>query len=227
MLYPAERIVRVKCGKRLPFTSPAALALDYLVPVELPNHRHKLVERLAVKISGLRTLQRCGLLEKRLRLILPSRQFLYGSASRQFLYGSGKFFGGDVLRNVFDLREEPEWRARRVACYSGEAFRFDENVGYDGVRLLYCISRLLHLVVNREDILRADLTTELGTFKHPAHLLAADAPVAAGLKDENALPCSRSQNVYLGLGGKKRRSKRQRNSKDKSRGKFHDAIIPP
>ena len=51
--------------------------------------------------------------------------------------------------------------------------------------------------------------------------------IRASLKDENALPCSRSQNVYLGLGGKKRRSKRQRNSKDKSRGKFHDAIIPP
>ena len=172
VLYPAEGVVRVKRGKRLPLVRPRTLALCQLVPVESSHQREEHVERSAVEICCLLPLLARRLLEKRLRLVLPRGQF------RNELR---KLFGRDVARHILDLGEDAKTRSRRIAGNRGEALCPDEDFGDERVRLLHGVSGLFHLVVYGKDILRPDCAAELGAFEHLADLLAADAPVAAGL----------------------------------------------
>ena len=67
---------------------------------------------------------------------------------------------------------------------------------------------------------------ELGTLKDLANLLAADAPVTACLKNENALPCACGLYVDFDALGERRTGYRKKQGNYKSLCKFHGAIIP-
>ena len=124
VLYPAEGVVRVKCGKRLPFVRPRTLALCQLVPVESSHQREEQIERSSVEICGLLPFLGRRLLEKRLRLVLPRGQF-----RNKFR----KLFGRDVTRHILDLGEDAKTRSWRIAGNRGEALCPDEDFGNERV----------------------------------------------------------------------------------------------
>ena len=181
MLDPSEPVAGVEVRERLPLIRVRERTLPELRRVEVTHLPFKDVERRAVRVGGLGVLagggERRALLEQRLRLVL---------ALRQHLHGGGELLARHGARDVLDLRVEAErlWRHERER---GEALRLDERGGDELVGGLGRVVHPLLLVVDRQDELRAHGAAERVALERLADVLAADAPVAADLEDEDPL----------------------------------------